>query len=284
MPVAIRDVFALTKPRLSLLVIITCAGGIFLAPGRMHALRALVVLLASAMVVGAANALNCYLERDLDRFMRRTSTRPLPAGRLDPRVALVTAFVLSALGIPTLTFVANPITALLATVALASYVLVYTPMKQKSSLALWVGAVPGAIPPLMGWTAVRDRIELGGLVLFGTLFCWQIPHFIAVGVRAREEYARAGHKILTLQVSELAVKMHAIGWATLLVPVSLMLVPLGLAGVGYFVTALVLGLVFLGWTVSGLVRHDVRKWAHETFLCSLAYLTLLFVAISVDAR
>jgi protoheme IX farnesyltransferase len=284
MPAAIRDLFALTKPRLSLLVIITCGGAMALAPGALSPLRALVTLLGATMVVGAANALNCYLERDLDGYMRRTRTRPLPAGRLTPRAALVLAFVLSVLSIPALTFAANPLTALLGTIGLATYVLVYTPMKQRSSLALWVGAVPGAIPPLMGWTAVRNAIEVPGLVLFAVLFCWQIPHFIAIAVNAREDYARAGHKTLPLQVSPLTVQLHATAWTTLLLPVSLLLVPLGVAGVGYLVTAAVLGLVFLGYTASGFFRENQQRWALQTFRASLAYLTLLFVALSIDAR
>lgn len=284
MPMALRDVLALTKPRLSTLVVITCGGGMFLAPGRIEWVRALVALLATAMIVGAANALNCYLERYLDQKMERTRDRPLPAGRLEPRVALVLAFLFTAVAVPVLTFVANPLTALLGTIALAIYVLVYTPMKQRSALSLWVGAIPGAIPPLMGWTTVRERIELPGLVLFGILFCWQIPHFIAVGVYSKEDYARAGHKILPLRVSDLAVKLHAVGWTTLLVPISLLLVPLGVAGVVYLVTATVLGVVHLVWSLAGLVQHDARKWARSLFRVSLLYLTVLFVALSVDAR
>jgi protoheme IX farnesyltransferase len=283
MPVALRDVVALTKPRLSLLVVITFGGALLLAPGSIGLARSLVALVATTLIVGAANALNCYLERDLDRHMNRTRTRPLPAGRLDPRVALVLAFACSLFAVPALTLAANPVTALLGVVALASYVLVYTPMKQKSALALWVGGVPGAIPPLMGWTAVTGHIDWRGAALFAILFCWQIPHFIAIAMFRSEDYARAGHKTLPSVVGVLASKAHAVLWSVLLVAFSLVLYPLGIAGVGYTVAAGVLGAGFLTATFAG-ITGDERRWGKNLFYASLAYLTLLFVALSLGAR
>lgn len=285
MPVTIRDVFALTKPRLSAQVILTAGGGMFLAPGRVDPLRCAVSLLAMAMVVGAANAGNCYLERDLDRYMRRTSKRPLPAGRLEPWVAVVLSTVLAAIALPLLAFVANPLSAALALTALLSYVAIYTPMKQRSPLSLWVGAVPGAIPPLMGWTAVRGRIEVPGLVLFAVLFFWQLPHFIAVGLFRKEEYARAGHKILTLAISERASKVHALIWTLALLPCTLALTPLGVAGWLYFVLASLLGAGLLCWVVAGFFYSEGdHRWARGLFFGSLGYLTLLFAALMFDAH
>jgi protoheme IX farnesyltransferase len=269
------------------LVLLTCGGGIFLAPGRIDLARALVALFATASIVGAANALNCYIERDLDARMHRTRERPLPAGRLDPRAALLLAYALSAVGVPALTFVVNPLTALLGVLALASYVLVYTPMKQRSPLALWVGAVPGAIPPLMGWTSVTGRIDAAGLALFGILFCWQIPHFIAIGMFRGEDYARAGHRILPLVAGARASKTHAALWAALLLPCTLALYPLGVEGLGYFAVALVLGLGLLAWALAGFAHRDAdtdARWAKKLFRGSLVYLTALFVALSVGAR
>jgi protoheme IX farnesyltransferase len=285
MPVALRDLVALTKPRLSGLVLLTCGGGMFLAPGRIDALRALMGLAATSMIVGAANALNCYMERDLDRHMRRTQSRPLPAGRLDPRAALVVAAGLSLVGVPMLLLALNPITSALGVLALASYVLVYTPLKQRSSLALWVGAVPGAIPPLMGWTAVRGRIELPGLVLFAVLFFWQLPHFIAISLFRKEDYARAGHKVLSLTMSDRAVKLHAVAWTALLVPCTLALTPLHVAGNLYLATAAVLGAAFLAAAVSGLWKAPGNvRWAKGLFIVSLVYLTALFTVLMLDAR
>ncbi len=282
-----RDVVSLTKPRLSSLVVITCAGAMRLAPGHIGALRAALGIAATALLVGGANAFNCYLERDLDRLMERARTRPLPSGRLDPRVALMVGAALSVVSLPVLALATNAITTALGALALASYVLVYTPMKQRSPAALWVGAVPGAIPPLMGWTAVRGRIEFPGLVLFAILFCWQIPHFIAIGVHRKDDYARAGHKILPLAVGPLAVKLHAVVWAALLVPCTLWLAPLGLVSTWYVPIAAVAGLAFLAWTARGFASHGEeqdRRWARSTFLASVIYLTVLFVAIGASAR
>ena len=210
MSTALRDIVSLTKPRLSGLVIFTAGGGLVLAPGSMPLWRAIGTLLATSLVVGSANSFNCYLERDLDQHMERTRSRPLPSGRLDPSVALWVGAILGLIALPALAYFSNLLTAGLGLLGLLSYVFAYTPMKQKSAMALWVGAVPGAIPPLMGWTAVRGRIELAGLVLAAVLFCWQIPHFIAVGIARREDYARAGHKILPLVATDKQTKLHAL--------------------------------------------------------------------------
>ncbi len=157
-----RDVALLAKPRLSGLVVCTAAGGMWLAPGHLTFPRALAILVGTTAVVGAANALNCFLERDVDARMRRTRDRPLPAGRVDPRVALGLGLGIPIFAIPLLAWVANPLTALLAAIALVTYVAIYTPMKQRSTLALFVGAVPGAIPPLMGWTGVTGFAPAAG--------------------------------------------------------------------------------------------------------------------------
>ncbi len=286
-PARLRDIVALTKPRLSAEVLFTTGGAMFLAPGTISPLRAVLGIIATSLLVGSANAFNSYLERDLDRLMMRTRTRPLPAGRVDPRTALTVGFGLAAISLPLLTFVTNPLTAALGAVALASYVLAYTPLKQHSPVALWVGGIPGAIPPLMGWTAVRGHIEVPGLVLFAILFCWQIPHFIAIAIYRKEDYARAGHKILPLNVGPIATKLHAVAWAAMLVPCSLLLAPLGLVRPWYLPVATILGAVFLGWTASGFAKTDeagTRAWARSTFIVSLVYLTALFIAISVSAR
>src|SRR5512138_1146982 len=183
----VKDLFLLAKPRLSSLVIVTTGGGMALAPGQIGLGRGLAVLLGTAAVVGAANALNCFIERDIDGRMRRTRDRPLPAGRVEPFTALALRVL-----------VANPLTALLAFAALVTYVAVYTPMKQRSTLALFVGAVPGAIPPLMGWTAVTGRLDAGGVALFALLFFWQLPHFLAISIYLAEDYARGGLKVFAL--------------------------------------------------------------------------------------
>ncbi len=280
-----RDLLLLAKPRLSGLVVTTAAGGLWLAPGRIAPVRAAVAILGTAAVVGAANALNCYLERDSDARMRRTRDRPLPAGRIEPTVALLLGMMVPAFAIPALALVVNPLTALLALVALASYVAVYTPMKKRSTLALFVGAVPGAIPPLMGWTAVTGRADPGGLALFALLFCWQLPHFLAVSIYLKEDYARGGMKVFALVHGDAATKRWIAGTTLLLVPASLALVPLRLAGTAYAIAALALGTGLVAYAALGLLRSgESGRWARNLFLATLAYLTVLFAVLFATAR
>ena len=273
-----RDLLLLAKPRLSGLVMLTCAGGMWLAPGEIGAARAILSVLATAAVVGAANALNCFLERDVDARMRRTRDRPLPAGRLDPLAALALGVMVPAFAIPVLALVAGRLTAGLALLALVVYVLVYTPMKQRSSLALFVGAVPGAIPPLMGWTAVTGRIDAGGLALFSLLYAWQLPHFLAVSLYLRDDYARGGLRVFALVHGERRTRLAIAASAILLVPVSLLLLPLGVAGAGYGLTAGALGAALASLALAG-VSGRGGAWARTFFLGTLVYLVALFAAL-----
>jgi protoheme IX farnesyltransferase len=280
-----REVLQLAKPRLSGLVLVTTSGGLSLAPGHISAARAALTVLGTAAVVGAANSLNCYLERDTDGLMRRTRDRPLPAGRLDPVIALAMGLVVPAFALPVLALAAGRLTALLALVALVSYVAVYTPMKRRSSLALLVGAVPGAIPPLLGWTAVTGRLDAGGLALFALLFAWQLPHFLAISLYLREDYARGGMKVFSLVHGEAATRRW-IAWSSLLLlPASLLPVALGQAGWAYGGVALASSLAFLGFALTGLTpRGESPRWARQVFLATLVYLTVLMVALSTGAR
>jgi protoheme IX farnesyltransferase len=275
----LRDLVLLSKPRLSTLVIITAAGGMTLAPGEIHPARAILVLLCTAAVVGAANALNCYLERDIDGKMRRTRDRPLPAGRVEPFVALALGIAVPVFALPLLALAGQPLTALLAFVALTSYVLVYTPLKQRSALALFVGAVPGAIPPVMGWTAVTGRLDLGAAALFALLFFWQLPHFLAVSLYLREDYARGGLKVFAVVHGERATRWWIVAATALLVPVSLVLVPLGLAGTLYGVVAAVLGAALLAYAILGVREGEGGAWARRFFLATVLYLTILFTVL-----
>jgi heme o synthase len=285
-PLAVaRDVVALAKPRLALLVLCTTAGGLWLAPGRRDGLASAVLLASTALVVGAANALNNLLERDVDALMRRTRDRPLPAGRLEPWVAVAVGLGLPAVALPALAWFTNGLTATLASLALFTYVVLYTPLKQRSSLALFVGAVPGAIPPLMGWTAATGRLDAGGLALFAILFCWQLPHFLAISMYLKEDYARGGLRVFALVHGDRATKAWAAVTSLALVPVSLMLLPLGLAGPVYAVAAVLLGTGLSAHALSGLwQRGPANRWARNFFLLTLVYLTLLFAALLVSAR
>lgn len=275
----------LTKPGVTRMCALTTAGGLMLAPGSIeHGVwGGICAVLGAAMAVGGANAANMWWERDTDRLMARTRRRPLPAGRLAPATALRFALGLSALSLVVLAVGTNLLTAALAAFAIASYVLVYTPLKRRTPLALVIGAIPGAVPPLLGWTAVTGTLSAGGLVLFGILLVWQIPHFIAIALYRKAEYARAGIRVVPVVRGDAMAKVQAVAWAGALVPLSLMLTPLGVAGTFYLVCALALGMVFLAWAFTGLDDAAGPRWARGYFFASLGYLPALTAALAVDA-
>lgn len=284
LPTTAADLWSLTKPRLSSLVLCTTAGGMWLAPGQLSAARVVVTLLATAGTVGAANALNCFQERDIDRFMARTRNRPLPAGRMEPAVALWFGVSLAAVCLPALALGANLLTGVLGLTALLSYVLVYTPLKARTSVAMLVGAIPGALPPLMGWTAVTGRMDLPGVALFAILFLWQLPHFIAIALFRKEEYAAAGLKSLPLTRGDATSRAHIVAYLTALVPVTFTPYVLRVAGPGYLTLAILLGAIFFGLGAWGFVRRLGRAWARQLFAASIVYLAGLFVALMMDGR
>jgi protoheme IX farnesyltransferase len=279
------DLVALTKPRITALVVTTTASGLWLGARelgeRPKAASAALALLGTVVVVAGANALNMYLERDSDGLMERTKDRPLPAGRLPAEAALVLGMVCSAVSLPLLTFGVNAAAGLLAAIALLSYVLVYTPMKRKSPAALLVGAVPGAIPPLLGWAAATGGIGWPGLALFGLLFFWQIPHFLAIATFRREDYARAGLQVLPNVRGDAVTRRHALAHSVALFAVTLSLTPV--AGPVYLATAVVLGLGFLGLAAWGLAPSAGQTWAKSLFAYSIAYLTLMLVVLAIGA-
>ena len=280
-----REVIALTKPRISVMVVATFVGGLWLAPQTQDTWRALVALAGTVLIVGAANALNMYLERDIDGLMKRTRNRPLPQGRLSPDAAVATGTVLLCLSLPLMLIGGNGLTCWLGFIAFASYVFLYTPLKQKSSIALFVGAVPGALPPLMGWTTATNSMDVPGLLLFSILFLWQIPHFLAISVFRVQDYTNAGFKVMPAEYGMQATRAWALSCASAMVVVSLALVPLGVAGWIYGASATVLGLVFVAWTAAGYrvsVGAPSAKWGKTLFAYSIVYLMLLFAALSID--
>ena len=283
-----RDLVALAKPRITLMVVITAAGGLFLSnrvgagEAPLTATTTLATLIGTSLIVAGANALNMYIERDTDRRMDRTKNRPLPAGRLAPRIALWFGVLLSAIAVPILAIGANALTALLAVLANLIYVLAYTPLKQHSQYALHVGAIPGAIPPLLGWTAGTNEIDAAGAVLFAILFFWQIPHFVAIALFRKADYARAGLVVLPNVTGELAARHTIIRWIFAGVAASLLVVPLGLAHHGYLIVATLLGAVFFTWGCYGLKEGTGHRWAKSLFGISIVYLTLLFAALAID--
>jgi protoheme IX farnesyltransferase len=279
------DLVALVKPSIMVMALLTAAGSMSLAPGGASAAEMLVLLVGVALIVGAANTLNMYLERDIDCLMARTKNRPLPQRRLDPSTALVFGTLQGAIALPILVAI-NPITAALGLLALILYVGVYTPMKQRSHWAVWVGGVPGAMPALMGWTAATGHISLAGLAVFGVLFFWQVPHFHAIALYRQREYHAAGLKTLPGTHGEWAAKLEIVLYLLVQVLVSLTLVPLGVSGVPYLITAAVLGTFVLAQGALGLAATGpaATKWARNVFLASIVYLPVLFAVMVLDGR
>lgn len=278
-----RDLVALTKPRITTLVLATEAAGAVLAPGHVGGRTMSLSLAGTALIVGSANSLNMWWERDIDARMTRTRNRPLPAGRMSPDVALGFGLALAVVSVPML-YMVNVATMLLGLVALLSYVAVYTPLKRHTHLALLVGAVPGAIPPLLGWSTVTGTVGLGGLLLFGVLFLWQIPHFAAISIFRAEDYGRAGLQVVSVQHGERAARHTIALYTVLLVAMSLLFVPFGLAGRYYPVCATVLGAVFLAFALRGLrggSRLDTNRWAKRVFAFSIVYLSVLLIVLLV---
>jgi protoheme IX farnesyltransferase len=240
-------------------------------------------MFGTALVVAAANALNMYIERDTDALMRRTASRPLPTGRLAPEVAIGFARVCGVIGLCMLVVFVNWVSAVLAFLALVSYVFAYTPLKRSTGYALHVGAVPGALPPLIGWASMTGSLDAGALPLFLILLVWQVPHFLAIATFRREEYARAG-LVVQPNVSGLASTRRSIlGYSALLLAVSWSPLALGMAGVWYAVVATVLGLSFFGFAAFGQRDKTPERWAKQLFLASLPYLVLIYAAVVISA-
>jgi protoheme IX farnesyltransferase len=280
--VAWRDLIALAKPRIMVMTLVTAAGAMSLAPGQPAVSTIVLLLVGTGLIVGAANAFNMYLERDIDCQMARTRSRPLPQRRLAPRTARRFADVLHLASLPVLLAI-DPLTAALGVVALLSYVFLYTPLKQKTHWATWIGAIPGALPVLMGWSAATGSIDLAGLAVFGVLFFWQIPHFHAIALYRQREYERAGLKTLPSARGERAARIQIGVFLVVQVAVSLALPALGVTGAPYLVIALVLGAGILAQGLPGVARGGTR-WARQVFVASLIYLPVLFLAMVLDGR
>ncbi|HMU39081.1 MAG TPA: heme o synthase [Pseudomonadota bacterium] len=273
------DCIALTKPRVTWMVVATGAVGMYLAKGPADWRLRMVFLLGTVMLVSGANAMNMYLERDIDGRAERTRNRPLPAGRLPPWTALVLGLGLGTSSVVWLALCVNLLTAVLGLLAFLSYTALYTPLKQRSAGALVIGAIPGAMPPLMGWTAITNRLDLIGLTLFAIMFLWQLPHFIAIALFRYDDYRKAGFKTLVSEMGVATAKFQVVLYLLLLCPVALVLVPLGVGGKLYLWIAFVSGIGFLVVGVQGLRTSEDGRWAKRLFKVSLLYLTVVFGAM-----
>ena len=276
------DFAELAKPRITSLVLVTAAVGFAVGgQGSIDWLAFLVFMAGTGLLCGGASALNQYLERDADALMERTRRRPIPGGRIRPEEALVFGLALSAAGLAVLVFV-NPLTLALGAASLVSYVLAYTPLKRVTSLCTVVGAVPGALPPLMGWAASRGSLGAAGWGLFAILFLWQLPHFLAIGWLYRDDYARGGFPMLAVTDRDGAsTGRQAVLYATALLPVTLAAGLLASAGAGYLWGGLVLGLGFLACAAAFAWKRTVGS-ARRLFLASVLYLPLLLGLMVFD--
>src|SRR5438105_8798526 len=241
----------LTKPRITSLIVLTSAAGFWLVSvGTVNYLLFAHALIGIALLSSGIATLNQFMERDLDALMRRTADRPLPSGRLFPFEALWFGLTLTLMAEAYLALFVNVLTALLGLTVIAGYLFVYTPLKTRTSLSTALGAFPGAMPPLMGWTAARGEIDVAAWVLFAILFLWQFPHFLAIAWMYREDYGRAGIRMLpVLEPDGRVTGQQIIAYSVMLLPVSLLPAVLGLSGKIYLIAAFVLGLLFVASSV-----------------------------------
>jgi protoheme IX farnesyltransferase len=279
----LADFVTLTKPRLNLLVLLTTLAGLYLAsPNGVELTLLMDTLVGTALVAGGAAALNQVWERRTDALMRRTSSRPLPGGRLGVAEGTWFGVLLSVVGLALLAIGVNLTAAAVAGATLASYVFVYTPLKPRTSLATLVGAIPGALPPVIGWSAATGRISLEALVLFGISFFWQMPHFLAIAWLFRDDYANAGIPLLpVVEPDGRRTGQQALIYTAALWPVSLLPAVVGLAGIPYAIVATVLGLLFV-WLAIRFARDRSMANARVLFLFSITYLPVLLAALVAD--
>jgi protoheme IX farnesyltransferase len=282
-PHTLADYLSLTKPRLNLLAILTNLAGFLLGTTGSLSWRLLAFsLLGATLLAGGCGALNQWLEVEADKKMIRTKKRPLPAGRLSPHRAFWFGAALSGAGILVLLWQVNELTAFLGFCAFVSYVVLYTPLKKITSLCTAVGAVPGALPPLMGYAAASGATGLEGWTLFCILFFWQMPHFLAIGWIYRDDYKRAGFPMLAVRDPKGELTgLVAVVYAMALLPVSLLPVYLRMTGPVYFWIALVLSLAFVGFALA-LAKNRTLPQARRLFWASILYLPFLFTAMVLN--
>ena len=273
----------LIKARLTLLVVLTTLVGFYLGSGSpVDYLLMLHTVFGTALVASGAAALNQLIEREHDARMRRTESRPLPSGRITPNAVLLLGVLLSVIGLAWLLFAVNALTAMLGAVTLASYLFVYTPLKRVTVLNTAVGAVPGALPPLMGWAAATGTVSAHGWALFAVLFFWQMPHFMAIAWLYRDDYSKAGYRMLSgVDPDGRRTAASAIRNTIALLVISLYPYLLDLAGRAYLAGAVVFGLAFLGCAIV-FARDPSPKTAKRLFFASILYLPLLLGLLVVD--
>lgn len=280
----LRALLELSKPGVTRLVLLTTALGVLAAPQSFAWLDMCVTVLGTGLVVAGANALNMLMERESDARMRRTRGRPLPTGRLRPDEALSFGVLTSVLGLFLLAQFVSMLAVALAAFALLSYVLLYTPLKKVHSVALYVGAVPGALPPAIGYAALTGTVDGPGLWLFLILFAWQLPHFLAITLFRSEEYGRAGLRVLPNEKGERYTKWVAVMQSVFLLFVTLLPVSSASVVQPYGIVVLVSGLLYLVWALFGLRASSGQRWARSYFFASMPHLIIVMTALVLCLR
>lgn len=281
---SIPDLNALIKPRVTTMVVLTTALGYLLATSTIDAFVLVHAVFGTALLAAGSSILNQVFERRTDGLMVRTRERPLPTGRVSPEGALTLALILTAAGLAELVVWVNLLTAALGATTTLLYVFVYTPLKRRSSLATLVGAIPGAVPPMMGVSAATDALPPLAWVLFGLLFLWQMPHFLAIAWLYRDDYEAGGMPMLSVNDPKAGrTARQAVLYAATLIPVSLLPNVLGLAGAFYFVGAMALGLIFLWYSFDFGRKHDHGS-ARRLLLASVVYLPIMLLLMVLNRQ
>jgi protoheme IX farnesyltransferase len=277
--------YELTKPEVMLLVVLTSAAGFYLgSSGELDLLLFLHTLVGTVLLSGGAAVLNEFIEREADAKMQRTCNRPLPSGRLEAREAAVFGGMLIVGGSLYLALLANVLAALLGVATVAIYLLVYTPLKTRTSMCTTIGAIPGATPPLMGWAAASGHLDFQAWVLFAILFAWQFPHFLSIAWIYKEDYERAGFTMLPpADTDGRRTGWQILAFTAILLILSVMPVTSGLAGMFYLVGALLLGLAFLWYGIEAALLRS-KASARKVLLASVGYLPLLLILMVLDKR
>src|ERR1051326_8706946 len=273
------DLLELTKPRITFLVLVTTLVGFYM--GSRDGLNFLLLfhtILGTGLVASGASALNQYFERELDARMVRTRNRPLPDGRIVPHEALVFSAAIAGAGVLYLIFFVNFLTGVIGAATLVGYILVYTPLKTRTTLCTLIGAFPGAAPPVMGWTAARGEVDAVALSLFAILFLWQMPHFFAIAWIFTEDYLRAG---FSMHGSGERTGRQIIFFCCVLIPVSMLPTVFGLTGMAYVIGAVLMGFIYLGYGFAvALFRSNT--YAHRLLRVSVLYLPALLILMMLD--
>ena len=289
----VLDYIELMKPELTFLSVLSALCGFYLgSTGTFDAWRFIHTAVGTMLLGGGAGTLNQFIERNYDVLMKRTERRPLPSGRLVPAEALFFGILLSIAGIIQLSIFTNFLTVFLGTVTFTMYIFLYTPLKRITPLATLIGAIPGALPPMMGWAAARNELSIGAWTLFAILFCWQMPHFLSLAWMYRKDYARAGYKFISVSdTTGRHTSRQIMFYTTALLPLTLQLSIIGKTGTLYSFAAIIFGLLFLMNAVL-LIKYSIRNSAEHAhkynaharrlFFASLLYLPLLMTFMTID--